>query len=180
MTAHRYAGRLSALVAVLFLLASQGLLLPPPAASQGGAVSGPEDISEGEAPSDSPDVPIARLDNRLKTRAVALYTFLEGKRVNLYSLYQNETFRDFFTTEQALQNYIAFLSTRLAHSRFRKFRIERTEIMGFLPGGAGQVKVEVKLIGRHHQPFLFWDKTEIVRNTWRKEDGEWFVYPPPY
>ena len=174
-----YRALLWALVGLL-LLAPPGLLSPSRGLAQGAGAVGIDDRRDQEEPSDSPDVPIARLDDRLKARAGKLYTFLEGKRVNLYSLYQNETFRDFFTTERALQNYVAYLSTRLAHSRFRKFQIERTEIMGYLPGGAGQVKIEVKLIGRHHQPFLFWDKTEVIQNIWRNEDGEWFVFPPPY
>jgi hypothetical protein len=52
--------------------------------------------------------------------------------------------------------------------------------MGYRPGSNGEISIEVKLIGRHHQPFLFWDKTAVVENIWRSENGEWFVYPPPY
>jgi hypothetical protein len=130
--------------------------------------------------SESPGAVGATVERGLRMRARSLYAYLQGKRVNIYSLYQSENFRDFFTTEAALQNYIAYLTARLTARRFRKYQIERTELLGLTQTGPDRAEARVKLIGRYRQPFLFWDKTETVVNEWRKLGGEWFVFPPPF
>ena len=62
----------------LLLLAPPGLLSPSRGLAQGTGAVDIDDRRDQEEPSDSPDVPIARLDDRLKARAGKLYTFLEG------------------------------------------------------------------------------------------------------
>ena len=132
------------------------------------------------APSAPSDAAPAGVDRRLQARAEALYAFLEGKRVNLYALYTSETFRDFFTTEEALENYVAYLTNALAKRRFRKYRIDRTEFVSLTPQDQDTALAEVTLIGRHVHVIFFWDVTETVENTWKRIDGEWFVFPPPF
>jgi hypothetical protein len=173
--------RVLALALGLAAVAALLVTLPPPSRAQTlppeeGRVSGAADAPVSE----SSDGIAETVDRGLRVRARSLYAYLQGKRVNIYSLYQSEIFRDFFTTEAALQNYIAHLTARLSARRFRKYRIERTELLGVTQTGPGQAEARVKLIGRHRQPFLFWDKTETVVNEWRQMDGEWFVFPPPF
>ncbi|MDP3937103.1 MAG: hypothetical protein Q8R92_03100 [Deltaproteobacteria bacterium] len=133
-----------------------------------------------EEPPAAPDTGTAGIDARLQARADALYGFLQGKRVNLYALYTNESFRDFFTTEEALENYVAFLTNTLARRRFKKYRIERTEFVVITPEGADAARAQVRLVGRHVHVVFFWDVTETIENSWKRIDGEWFVFPPPF
>jgi hypothetical protein len=117
----------------------------------------------------------------LEERVKSFYAGLRGKRVNIYSLYQNEQFRGFFTTEQVLQNYIAYLTSRLGDHRFRKYRVEDAEIQAITVTGPDRARVKVKLIGRHKQVLLFWlDNTAKLEDDWRRLEGEWFVFPPPF
>jgi len=172
----------ASLLALLLLAGPTGALAQAPAPSGAGSEAGEawtEPPPAGE-PSVPPDTQAAGIDARLSARAEALYRFLEGKRVNLYSLYTDETFRDFFTTEEALGNYVAYLTDTLARRRFRKYRIDRTEFLGFTPEGPGEVRAELKVIGRHVHLIFFWDVTETIENDWKLVDGEWFVFPPPF
>ncbi len=162
----------AATLQVTLLPPSQGQTLPPEEVRVSGNVDAPVSESSGAIGE--------TVDHGLRMRARSLYAYLQGKRVNIYSLYQSEIFRDFFTTESALQNYIAHLTARLTARRFRKYRIERTELLSLTQTGPGRAEARVKLIGRHRQPFLFWDKTETVVNEWRQIEGEWFVFPPPF
>lgn len=139
-----------------------------------------EDSPVPAPPSTAPDAADAGVDARLQARAEALYAFLEGKRVNLYALYTSETFRDFFTTEEALQNYVAYLTNALAKRRFRKYRIDRTEFLKLTPQDPETARAEVTLVGRHVHVIFFWDVTETIENTWKRIDGDWFVFPPPF
>lgn len=154
---------------------------PVDAAAQTGvgvatAPSGEQDA----AASDPRDSAASAVDRRLNARAKGLYTYLRGKRINIYSVYQSDAFRDYFETEKALENYIAYITSRLARRRFRKYQIEGTELLELSITGIDRARARIKLIGRHRQPFLFWDKTETIENEWRRIDGEWFVYPPPF
>jgi hypothetical protein len=173
--------RFLALALGLAMAAAPHATFPTPSPAQ--ALS-PEEAPASGAPdaaaSGSPGARDEGVDGGLRGRARSLYSYLEGKRVNIYSLYQSEIFRDFFTTEKALQNYIAHLTARLTARRFRKYRIEKTELLGLTQAGPDRAHARVKLIGRHRQPFLFWDKTETVVNEWRRMEGQWFVFPPPF
>jgi hypothetical protein len=152
-------------------------LAQPPAAP---IVAAPEE----KAPETQPLEPApaeGAMQAELESRVKSFYAGLRGKRVNIYSLYQNENFRGFFTTEQVLQNYIAYLTSRLGEHRFRKYRVEDAEIQAITPTGPDRARVKVKLIGRHRQAFLFWlDNTAKLEDNWRRIQGEWFVFPPPF
>jgi len=149
----------------------------PPAAPEAAA---PEEDA-AQTPLAQPTPGESAVQPQLDERVKAFYAGLRGKQVNIYSLYQSENFRRFFTTEQVLQNYIAYLSARLGDRRFRKYRVEDDEIQSIQPSGPDRAHVQVKLVGRHRQAFLFWlDRTAKIEDDWRQIEGEWFVFPPPF
>ncbi len=146
---------------------------PPPTAA-------PEEAAP-ETPPLEPAPGKSTMQAGIEDRVKSFYAGLHGKRVNIYSLYQNENFRRFFTTEQVLQNYIAYLTSRLGDHHFRKYRVEDAEIQTVTPTGPDRARVKVKLIGRHRQAFLFWlNNTAKMEDDWRRIEGEWFVFPPPF
>jgi hypothetical protein len=172
-----------------FGLALALAILPPLRGSLGRALAQPPAApilaaSEEAVPETPPPEPApakSAVQAELGDRAKSFYAGLRGKRVNIYSLYQNENFRSFFTAEQVLQNYIAYLTSRLGEHRFRKYRVEDAEIQAITPTGPDRARVKVKLIGRHRQAFLFWlDNTTKLEDDWRRIEGEWFVFPPPF
>jgi len=119
-------------------------------------------------------------DAGLQERAQGLYAFLRGRQVNIHSLYENETFRGYFSDEEVLENYIAYLTSRVGEHKFRKHRIERAEIESVKPAGPARATARVKLIGRHRDTLVFWDQTFQIEDDWRLIEGEWYVFPPPF
>lgn len=150
----------------------------PGSAAQPAAPSA-QPASPGAAPPEPGDA-ASPADAELKERANGFYNFLRGKQVNIYSMFQNETFREYFTAEDVLQNYIAYLTSRLGDKRFRKYRVENAEVLSVKRSGPDRAKVRVKLIGRHRQAFFFWDNVVTIEDDWRRVEGDWYVFPPPF
>jgi hypothetical protein len=163
--------RAVSLAAAALLLSA--LLLAAPANAQEAAPAVGKPPEPAAAPS-------TQAGAELKERASGFYNFLRGKQVNIYSLFQNETFRDYFTAEDVLQNYIAYLTSRLGDKRFRKYRVENAEVLSVKPSGPDRAKVRVKLVGRHRQAFFFWDNATTLEDDWRRVEGDWYVFPPPF
>jgi len=131
-----------------------------------------------EAPSAAPAPAVQ--DEGLQERVRGFYEFLRGRQVNIHSLYANETFRSYFSAEEVLENYIAYITSRLGEHKFRKYRIERTELEGVKQAGTERATARVKLIGRHRDLLIFWDQDFEIEDEWRRVEGEWYVFPPPF
>jgi hypothetical protein len=150
-------------------------------AQDGGTTTAePSEPPAPSAPSPAAPAPAATQDAGLQARAQSFYAFLRGRQVNIHSLFQNETFRSYFSAEDVLENYIAYLTSRLGEHRFRKYRIERTELEGLKPAGPERATARVKLIGRHRDTLIFWDQNFKIEDDWRLVEGEWYVFPPPF
>ena len=149
-------------------------------AQAGGSVPAQAPPSAPSSPPTAPSAAPAVQDEGLQERVRGFYAFLRGRQVNIHSLYANETFRSYFNAEEVLENYIAYLTSRLGEHRFRKHRIERTELEGVKQAGRERATARVKLIGRHRDLLIFWDQDFAIEDEWRLVEGEWYVFPPPF
>ncbi len=162
--------------AFLALVLATGM--PPMDAYAQATDTAPEQAPAPAAPSTAPAPAVQ--DEGLQERVRSFYEFLRGRQVNIHSLYANETFRGYFSAEEVLENYIAYLTSRLGEHRFRKYRIERTELEGVKQAGRERATARVKLIGRHRDLLIFWDQDFAIEDDWRRVEGEWYVFPPPF
>jgi hypothetical protein len=48
------------------------------------------------------------------------------------------------------------------------------------PAGPDRATARVKLIGRHRDTLVFWDQAFRIEDDWRRIEGEWYVFPPPF
>ena len=168
--------RQSVLLAAFFSL----VLAAVPPAARAAAPSPDNAPAEPAASSSSPPAAPSAAEAGLKERAKNFYGFLRGRQVNIFSVYQNDAFRSYFSAEEVLENYISYLTTRLGDRKFRKHRIQRTELERVKQTGPDRATARVKLIGRHKDLLFFWDKTVTIEDEWRKLEGEWYVFPPPF
>jgi len=171
--------RQSVLPAAFFSL----VLAAVPPAARAAAPSpdnAPAEPGEAAASSSSPPAAPSAAEAGLKERAKNFYGFLRGRQVNIFSVYQNDAFRSYFSAEEVLENYISYLTARLGERKFRKHRIQRTELERVKQTGPDRATARVKLVGRHKDLLFFWDKTVTIEDEWRKLGGEWYVFPPPF
>ena len=177
--------RRGALFAAILVVVLGSAIHAPSARGQtaGSGRANPAEAVEPSSPSGKParEAPIAaRQDAGLKERTEGFYAFLRGRQVNIHSLYENETFRSYFVSEEALENYISYITARLGEHKFRKYRIERTELEGVKQAGPDRAMARVKLIGRHRDTLVFWDQDFAIEDEWRRVEAEWYVFPPPF
>ncbi len=171
--------RTALLVALLAFSPAAGLPVPRARAQAGVSVPA-EPVKPDEPAARSSLAAPAVQDAGLQERAKGFYAFLRGRQVNIHSLYQNETFRSYFSDGEALENYIAYITSRLGEHKFRKYRIQRTEMEGLKQVGPERASARVKLVGRHRDTLVFWDQAFEIEDDWRRIEGEWYVFPAPF
>ena len=152
------------------------LLIGAGCASSGPAGSWGDDLTDTERAAIASAFPADAVSQLLPLSEI-FYGRITSRRFNSRATFEDPSVRQFFPDVAAYSDYYAALVDALDRANIRYNRPTRVELLGAEVSEAGNLLLDIRLVGRNDLPLRWWSASLVRKDEWRWQDGRWFLVP---